>query len=236
MRQGYFAFDKIKLDRISIKEASKRIYHSGAHSLSNLELLTSLIRDPKAAYNLIAHYDNDLHSIGLAGIDELSKIKGIGRAKAEIIKASFEFSQRAQVIRKNDVKIKEAKDIADLVMPKMRHLEQEYFKVASLNGKLKLLAITTIFVGTLDVSLVHPREVFKEALRRTAKNIILIHNHPSGNSEPSKEDIEITKRIAQAGKLLGIEVLDHIIIGDGEFISMKEKDLIKTGKEGFILS
>jgi len=225
MKQGYFGFEEMELDRISIKDTSQRIYQSGAHSLSNLELLTSLIRDPKTAYKLIAHYDNDLHSIGLAGIDELSKIKGIGRAKAEVIKASFEFSQRAQVVKKENIVIKEAKDIVELVMPQMRHLEQEHLKVASLNGKLRFLAITTVFVGTLDSSLVHPREVFKEALRRTAKNIILIHNHPSGNPDPSKEDVEITKRIAQTGKAIGIEMLDHIIIGDGKFISMKEKDL-----------
>ncbi len=225
MKQGYFGFEEMELDRISIKDTSKRIYQSGAQSLSNLELLTSLIRDPKAAYKLITRYDNNLHLIGLAGIDELSKIKGIGRAKAEVIKASFEFSQRAQVVKKENIVIKEAKDIADLVIPQMRHLEQEHLKVASLNGKLRLLAITTVFVGTLDSSLVHPREVFKEALRRTAKNIILIHNHPSGNPEPSKEDLDITKRIAQSGKVIGIEMLDHIIIGDGEFLSMKEKDL-----------
>jgi len=225
MRQGYFGFEEIELNRISIKDTSQRIYRSGAHSLSNLELLTSLIRDSKAAYKLITRYDNDLHTIGSAGIDELSKIKGIGRAKAEVIKASFEFSQRAQVVKKENIIIKEAKDIVDLVMPQMRHLEQEHFKVASLNVKLRLLAITTVFVGILDASLVHPREVFKEALRRTAKNIILIHNHPSGNPGPSEEDIEITKRISQTGKAIGIEMLDHIIIGDGEFLSMKEKDL-----------
>jgi len=144
-------------------------------------------------------------------------------------------ARRTQVLRKENVIIREAKDIADLVMPQMRHLEQEHLKVASLNGKLRLLAITTVFIGTLDASLVHPREVFKEAMRRTAKNIILIHNHPSGNPEPSREDIGITKRISQVGKIIGIEVLDHIIIGDGKFLSMKEKDLIKTGKEGFIL-
>ena len=110
-------------------------------------------------------------------------------------------------------------------MPQMRHLEQEHLRVVCLNGKNRVLAITTVFVGTLDTSLVHPREVFKEALRRTAKSIILVHNHPSGLPEPSKEDIEITKRIAQAGKVIGIEMLDHIIIGDGEFISLNEKEL-----------
>jgi len=225
MKQGYFAFEEMEIDRISLKDASERIYHSGVQNLSNLELLTSLIRDPKAAYNLIAHYGNDLRSIGLAGIDELSKIKGIGRAKAEMIKASFEFSQRAQVAKKENIIIRQAKDIAELVMPQMRHLEQEHLRVVSLNGRGRVLAITTVFVGTLDASLVHPREVFKEALRRTAKSIILIHNHPSGLPEPSKEDIEMTKRIAQAGKVIGIEMLDHIIIGDGEFISLNEKEL-----------
>jgi len=225
MKQGYFAFEEMEIDRISIRDASERIYHSGAQSLSNLELLTSLIRDPKAAYRLIVHYDNDLRSIGLAGIDELAKIKGVGRVKAEVIKASFEFSQRAQVAKKENAIIRQAKDIADLVMPQMRHLEQEHLRVVSLNGKNRVLAITTVFVGTLDTSLVHPREVFKEALRKTAKSIILVHNHPSGLPEPSKEDIEITKRIAQAGKVIGIEMLDHIIIGDGEFISLNEKEL-----------
>jgi len=225
MKQGYFAFEEMEIDRISIRDASERIYHSGAQSLSNLELLTSLIRDPKAAYRLIVHYDNDLRSIGLAGIDELAKIKGVGRVKAEVIKASFEFSQRAQVVKRKDIVIKGPEDITELVMPQMRHLEQEHLRVVCLNGKNRVLAITTVFVGTLDTSLVHPREVFKEALRRTAKSIILVHNHPSGLPEPSKEDIEITKRIAQAGKVIGIEMLDHIIIGDGEFISLNEKEL-----------
>jgi len=225
MKQGYFTFDEMELDRISTKDASERIYHSGASSLSNLELLTSLIRDPKAAYKLITYYDNDLHSIGLAGIDQLAKIKGIGRAKAEIIKASFEFSQRAQVVKKESVIVGEAKDVADLVMPQMRHLDQEHLKVVSLNNKNKVLAVSTVFIGTLDASLVHPREVFKEALRRTAKSIILVHNHPSGNPEPSREDVDITKRIVQTGKVLGIEMLDHIIIGNGEYISMRAKEL-----------
>lgn len=225
MKQGDFAFDKTKLHRISIKETSERIYQSGAHILSNFELMTLLVRDSNVAYRLINHYENNLHSIALAGIDELCKIKGIGKAKAEVIKASFEFSQRAQIVKRKNLVIKGPEDIAKLVMPQMRHLEQEHFKVASLNSKNMVLAITTLFIGTLDTSIVHPREVFKEALKRTAAAIILVHNHPSGSITPSKEDIDITNRIEEAGKILGIKVLDHIIIGDGDFTSMKSKEL-----------
>jgi len=226
MKQSCFASNEMELNRISIRETSERIYQSGAHILSNLELMTALVRDPKAAYRLISLYENNLHSIALAGIDELVKIKGIGRAKAEIIKASFEFSQRAQTVKRKDLVIKGPEDVAKLVMPKMRHLEQEHFKVVSLNSRNMVLGVTTLFIGPLNINIVHPREVFKEALKRTAAAIILAHNHPSGNITPSEDDISVTKRLKEVGEILGIEVLDHIIIGDGDFTSIKDKGFL----------
>jgi len=226
MKQSCFTSSEIGLGKISIRETSERIYQSGAHVLSNLELMTALVRDPKSAYRLISLYENNLHSIALAGIDELVKIKGIGRAKAEIIKASFEFSQRAQTVKRKDLVIKGPEDVAKLVMPKMRHLEQEHFKVVSLNSRNMVLGVTTLFIGPLNTNIVHPREVFKEALKRTAAAIILAHNHPSGNITPSEDDISVTKRLKEVGEIVGIEVLDHIIIGDGDFTSMKDKGFL----------
>lgn len=227
MSKSSFKRDEVKLEKFSVKEASDRIYRLGIENLSDAELTAALIRNSKASWKLISEFEHDLHRIAAAGADELAKVIGIGRAKAEMIMAGFELGKRLQIKRKQGALIKEPGDVARLVMPEMRHLEQEYFKVMSLNQRNRVLAISTVAVGTLNAALVHPREVFKEALHRTAAAIILIHNHPSGDPTPSdNEDIEITKRIAKAGKILGIEMLDHIIIGDGEFVSMKNKGLL----------
>jgi DNA repair protein RadC len=114
-------------------------------------------------------------------------------------------------------------DVISLMMDEMRYLTKEYFKVIMLNVKNKVIAIETISIGSLNTSIVHPREVFKAAIERSCSSIILVHNHPSGDPTPSREDIEVTKRLVEGGNILGIKVLDHVIIGDGRGISLKEK-------------
>jgi DNA repair protein RadC len=122
--------------------------------------------------------------------------------------------------------IQAPEDVANLVMNEMKYLEREHFRAIFLNTKNYVIGIDTISIGFLDSSLIHPREIFRNAIRHCAADIILLHNHPSGNPTPSKEDIEVTARLVESGNLLGIQILDHIIIGDGKFVSLKSKGLI----------
>ena len=118
-------------------------------------------------------------------------------------------------------------DAAGLVIEEMRHYLREHFRVLLLDTKNKVLGMEEISIGSLNTSLVHPREVFRPAIRKACASVILIHNHPSGDPTPSSEDIAVTRRLYEAGRLLGIEVLDHVVIGDGRFVSFREKGLLK---------
>ncbi|MFZ3076424.1 MAG: DNA repair protein RadC, partial [Psychrobacter glacincola] len=122
--------------------------------------------------------------------------------------------------------IRSPKDISILLMEEMRHLDREQFRTVLLNTKNQVLETEVVSVGSLNSSIVHPREVFKNPIKKSAAALILVHNHPSGDPTPSREDIEVTKRLTEAGKILGIDILDHIIIGDNRYSSLKEKDLI----------
>lgn len=123
-------------------------------------------------------------------------------------------------------RISSPEDAAQLMMPRLRHLQQEHFVVLLLDTKNALIGEITVTIGSLDTSLAHPREVFKAAIRSSAASVLLLHNHPSGQEEPSPEDIQLTKQLVEAGKVLGIEVIDHVIIGDGRWCSLKEKGLL----------
>ena len=159
--------------------------------------------------------------------EDLSNIKGIGRAKACQILAAVELGKRiASFPRKNQVQITNPDDIVQLFMEKMRYYKKEHFKVLLLNTKSKIIEECDISVGDLSSTVIHPREVFSHAVRRSAASVLLIHNHPSGNPEPSRQDIEVTKRLSEAAEILGISILDHIIIGDGVYISFKRKGLM----------
>src|SRR5690625_169650 len=125
--------------------------------------------------------------------------------------------------RKKEVFIRSPEDVADYLMPQLRDLKQEHFVCLSLDTKNKIIKNTTLFIGSLNSSVVHPREVFKEALRLSSASIIIEHNHTAGDPTPSREDVLVTKRIAKAGELMGIQVLDHIIIGCNKYVSLKEK-------------
>ena len=205
---------------------------NGVGCLSDAELLAILIRTGTKELNavqlgqaIIDKADNIRYLQDLT-FEELKSINGIGQTKALQIKAALELSNRIASYKPLKYKIKNPWDIYKYYMESLRYQYKEIFKVVLLNTKNEIITDVDISIGTLNSSLVHPREVFREAIRRSSNKIILLHNHPSGNAEPSKEDKNITNRLKDCGELVGIEVIDHIIIGDGVYFSFKENMLI----------
>ena len=211
----------------------ERMAVAGTSALNNSELLALVLGSGTRKENALQMSARILAGAGgwrgLASLslDELERLDGIGPAKACQIKALVEISRRIRAEAPEErVAIRCPQDVSDLVMEEMRYLDKEHFYLLALNTKNQVLAKVQVSIGSLNASPVHPREVFKEAIRRSSAAIILIHNHPSGDPAPSREDVEVTKRLAEAGKLLGIEVFDHIIIGDKRYISLKEKGVL----------
>ncbi|GGH68657.1 UPF0758 protein YsxA [Compostibacillus humi] len=208
----------------------ERLLAVGAENLSNQELLAILLGSGtkqesvmELAKHILMHFEG-LKLLKDATIEELIAIKGIGYAKGILILAAIELGRRMHQYRPTEnYTIRSPEDGADYIMEDMRLLKQEHFVALFLNTKNQVIHRQTIFIGSLNASIVHPREVFREAIKRSAASIIVAHNHPSGDPTPSQEDIQVTKRLADTGKLIGIEVLDHLIIGDGKFVSLKEK-------------
>jgi DNA repair protein RadC len=162
-------------------------------------------------------------SLGRAGVDELTKIPGVGFARACQLSAAFELGKRfARETRSNGSSVKSPGDVARIFMDEMKHFDREHFKAAFLNTKNQIIRVVTVSIGSLNASIVHPREILKPAISASAASIVLVHNHPTGDPAPSREDIEFTKRFAQCGELIGIELLDHIIIGSERYQSLKE--------------
>ncbi len=210
----------------------ERLARHGASVLSNAELLAILLRTGTREESAIslAHrilvQEQGLRYLADSNVEQLSAINGIGKAKAAQIKAAIELGKRLAAFEPGaDKPLKCPQDVAGLLMEEMRYLKKEHMKLVLLNVKCNLISVEEISVGSLNASIVHPREVFNPAIRKSSASIIMVHNHPSGDPAPSSEDISITARIAEAGKLIGIELVDHIIIGDGKYISMKEKGL-----------
>ncbi|MGM1034705.1 MAG: RadC family protein [Bacillota bacterium] len=208
----------------------ERFLQDGPQSLSNQELLALLLRTgsrEESVLQLSVRLINSFKGLRLlkeASVEELTVIKGIGEAKAIQILASVELGRRINNLNDQDrYVIRSPEDGANYCMEEMRFLSQEHFVCLYLNTKNQVLQKTTVFIGSLNASIVHPREVFKEAFKRSAASIICLHNHPSGDPSPSREDIEVTKRLVECGKIIGIEVLDHIIIGEHKYVSLKEK-------------
>ncbi|HHW42616.1 MAG TPA: DNA repair protein RadC [Desulfotomaculum sp.] len=165
----------------------------------------------------------------LAGmsVQELAGLPGMGRLKATRLAAAFEIARRLAASLPEELPvIRSPEDAAGVVMKEMRYLDREHFFALLLNTKNRVIARELISIGTLNSSTVHPRELFKSAIRRSAAAVILVHNHPSGDPEPSRQDQDVTRRLQEAGQIVGIEVLDHIIIGDGKFVSFKARGLI----------
>lgn len=212
----------------------EKLINFGVNSLSNAELLAILIRTGTKeisaidlSQKILSEREDGLRYLADCTIDELSHLKGIGKTKACQIIAAVELGKRLSMsTSKARLNIKSPRDVANIFMEEMRYYKKEYFKSILLNTKNEIIATEDISIGSLNSSLVHPREVFVGAIRKSASSIILMHNHPSGNPNPSNEDMKITKRLIEAGKIIGIEVLDHIIIGDGQFISLKEISII----------
>jgi DNA repair protein RadC len=208
----------------------ERFISNGPESLSNHELIAILLRTGtkdesvlQLSNRLLTSFEG-LRLLKAATLEEITSIKGIGQAKAIQILAAVEVGRRIANLTDNDrYVIRSPEDGANFVMNDMRFLSQEHFVCLYLNTKNQVLHKKTIFIGSLNASIVHPREVFREALKRSAASIIAIHNHPSGDPAPSREDIEVTKRLVECGKMIGIDVLDHLIIGENKFVSLKEK-------------
>ena len=223
-------------NHISIKDLPaeerprERLLKRGAGALSNAELIAVLLGGGTAGASAVNLAERIL-SMDSGGIrilndcvpEELYKIEGVGPARAACLMAAAELGRRLHAEPKQKrVNISSPESIASLLMSKMRYLKKENFKVLLLNAKNEIIMTDDVSVGSLMSSPAHPREVFSNALRRGAASVILVHNHPSGNPAPSRDDFLLTERLVQAGELLGIEVLDHIIIGDGEYVSLKE--------------
>lgn len=211
----------------------EKLYKFGAENLSNVELLAIILRTGNRNENVLSLSLRLLkETCGLDGLfrmslNELNEIKGIGNAKASELMALIELSRRFRTLKSgNSYKISTPKDAAGLVMEDMRHLKQECLKVIMLTTKNSVIAIKDVSLGSINSSIVCPREIFSEAIKRNSACVIICHNHPSGDPTPSSEDISLTLRIKESGRILGIELIDHIIIGNGSYISLKEKNIV----------
>ncbi|MHB0886074.1 MAG: RadC family protein [Bacillota bacterium] len=211
----------------------ERFLAQGAEALSEAELLAIIIRTGTraatavdVARRLLALDPAGLRYLVNARIEELAVVGGVGRVKAAQIKAALEIGRRLAMRQETRITIRSPKDAEAVVAERLRYQEQEHFLVVLLNTKHHVLGVETVSVGGLSSSVVHPRDIFKSPVRRNAAAVILAHNHPSGDPTPSREDIDVTKRLAEAGKLLGIEVLDHIVVGDNRYVSFREKSLL----------
>lgn len=208
----------------------ERLLKYGAGTLSNSELVAVILRTGNKREDILTLSSNLLNKFnGLNGLieasaDDLLDSYGIKEAKASQILAIGEIIKRYKSFKSGEeIRISSPRDVADLLMGELREEKKEILKVLILNTKNKVLQIKDASVGSLNSSIVHPREIYKEAIRKSANSIILVHNHPSGDPTPSGDDINSTKRIMEAGLILGIELIDHIIIGGGNYVSLKER-------------
>lgn len=214
----------------------EKLRHYGPSKLSNAELLALIIRTGyhkmtavNLSRNILYHYEDDLSKLMGITVDELMgnpELKGIGLAKACQIVASIELGRRVRRTAIADIKFTSPEEVAFYFMEEMASLKEEHFRVILLDTKKKLIKIEEVSIGTVNASLVHPREVFVKAIRQHASTLILLHNHPSGDPQASAEDIKITNRLIEGGDLLGISIIDHIIIGEGCYLSFREQGLL----------
>lgn len=208
----------------------ERMMHYGAESLSQAELLAILLRTGahRESALLIAQrllsQAGGLRGLADLSIEELTTINGIGPAKAVQLKAGIELGRRMANSRlTGPVIIRSPQDAAEILTEQLRYLQKEHFICLFLNTKNHVIAQETLSMGSLNASIVHPREVFRAAMKCSSAAIICAHNHPSGDPTPSPEDISLTSRLMQAGEIVGIDVLDHLVIGDSSYVSLKEK-------------
>lgn len=233
---------KLKMKELPISERPyEKLELYGPEMLSNAELLAIIIKSGTKEENSVSvaqrilslntsKDEENLKFLCNTSIEEFMKIKGIGKVKAIQLKAIGELTKRiSKPINKNKIKIKSTKDVADLVMPELRYEKREIAKIIILNHKNIIQRIMNISFGGTNFASIEPKEVLSEAVKIGAPKIILVHNHPSGDPKPSKDDFRITDRIYECADIMGIELLDHIVIGDGtyESILLERKSEIK---------
>lgn len=205
----------------------ERLKQYGASVLSDAELLAVVLKTGNKRENVVDMCNkllakHEIRKLSGCSLKELQAINGIGEAKAMQIMALFEFNKRCSLDKQNGKVIRSAQDVFDYCFPTMGHLDKEHFVVLHLDSKNKVLRSETISIGTLNASLIHPREVFKSAIKESSNTIILVHNHPSGDPEPSEEDKKITDILFKAGELVSIKVLDHVILGNNGWYGFKD--------------
>lgn len=211
---------------------------SGALGLSDAELLAVILRTGSRGENVIELAKRILYHSGGEGIldlhrfslEQLVKIRGIGKVKAIQLICILELARRlSKAAAAESVSFSSPSSVADYYMEDLRHENQEIMKLAMINSKGKLIGENEISKGTVNASIITPREIFIEALQRQAVAVVAMHNHPSGDPAPSSEDIALTKRIQEAGEIIGIELLDHIIIGNNCYVSLREEGILEKG-------
>lgn len=213
----------------------ERLRKLGAEALSAQELLAVVLGRGvpgqsvmSVAQDLVTKF-GCIKGLSEASLEEMIMIKGVGPARAVQLKAVFELGRRQELESEtpfDKYDITDPGSVVKAIRSSIREKAKEHFKLIILNTRNKILAIANISTGTLGATLVHPREVFRDAIQRNASSVILVHNHPSGDPNPSDEDLKITTRLANAGKILGIDILDHIIIGRESFCSLREKGVM----------
>jgi len=210
----------------------ERLLKHGADTLSDAQLLGIILRTGAGGKTAIDVGRELLDTLGgiagiaRAGIAELCKVQGIGPAKAAEIKAAMELGRRHQRPTLAGASLCASQEVAEYFHPRLRDIKKEEFRCVLLDTKNRVIREETVSSGSLTASLVHPRETFKTAVRESAAAVIFVHNHPSGDTKPSQEDILLTRRLVQAGDLLGIKVLDHVIVGDGGHFSFRDSGLL----------
>lgn len=225
----------IKVNEILPEERPReKAYHYGVESLSNRDLLAIVLRCGYKGVSVLEIADeilNTFHGIGALGrcsIEELCTIKGVSKCKAVELLACFELAKRSFInIQEPLVYIDSPKRVAEYLMHKIANKLQEHFVVLFLDTKNQVIYEETIFIGSLNTSVVHAREIFKRAILKSSAKIVIAHNHPSGECSPSLQDIDVTNTIYETGQLVGIPLLDHLIIGKGNYFSFKQQQLLK---------
>lgn len=210
----------------------ERLRECGAASLSNTELLAIILRTGTPSENvldlaasLLAQFKG-LAGLARAGFGELCRRRGLGEAKAAQVQAALELGKRLVSAQPEErPAVRSPQDVANLLSAEMGLLEQEQLRLVLLNTKNQVIAVSELYRGSVNTSLIRIGELFREAIRQGCSALIVVHNHPSGDPSPSQEDVEVTRQMVEAGKLLDIEVLDHIVIGQQRYVSLKEKGL-----------
>ena len=234
MTQNTFKPKVINLKDLPLEERPReRLLMKGAASLSAVELLSIILGKGVPGESVVNLSSNivskfgDLNSISKVSVEEFLPLKGMGLAKAAQLVASFELARR--ISGGSFIKSKiysSSQDIYKLIKPYLMSREKEHFLVICLDTRRRLISIENLSIGTINQSLVHPREVFRVAIAKAASYIVLAHNHPSGDTSPSLDDVNTTQRLIEASRLVGIPIIDHLIVSDTDFLSLKDEEYI----------